>query len=113
MAGYMSSKKILEINGDHKLVRAIQKRLADPEESQKASTRDLINILYETAVINSGFTMEDPTVFVRRVHRLLEVGLNVDDEGEGEGEGGDGDGDGDGEGEGGEAGVEGKMEELD
>ena len=113
MAGYMSSKKILEINGDHKLVRAIQKRLADPEESQKASTRDLINILYETAVINSGFTMEDPTVFVRRVHRLLEVGLNVDDEGEVEGEV-DGEVDGEGKvGEGGEAGVEGKMEELD
>ena len=94
-------------------MRAIQKRLADPEESQKASTRDLINILYETAVINSGFTMEDPTVFVRRVHRLLEVGLNVDDEGEGEVDGEGKDEGKVGEGEGGEAGVEGKMEELD
>lgn len=82
MMQHMAGKRSLEINPEHKIVIAIKSRIdaeATAPESA-APTRDLINMLYETSLINSGFNMEDPTIFVRRIHRLMELGLNLDDD---------------------------------
>ena len=79
MTQYMAGKRSLEINPDHKIIKAIQERIAK-EKTVTAPTKDLINMLYETSLLNSGFNMEDPTVFVRRIHRLMELGLNLDEE---------------------------------
>ena len=82
MMQFMAGKRSLEINPEHKIIKAIQSRVAKEtaDGGVAAPTKDLINMLYETSLLNSGFNMEDPTVFVRRIHRLMELGLNLDDE---------------------------------
>lgn len=37
-------------------------------------------LMFETALLSSGFTMEDPTSFSGRIHRMIKFALNVEDE---------------------------------
>ncbi|CAN6485227.1 unnamed protein product [Victoria cruziana] len=77
MASYMSSKKTMEINPDNPIMEELRKRVeADKEEKP---VRDLVLLLYETSLLTSGFTLEDPSTFSGRIHRMLKLGLNIED----------------------------------
>merc|ERR1711878_209205 len=56
--GYMSAKKHLEINPDHSVIHALTDK-ASANKNDK-SIKDLIVLLYETSLLSSGFTLEDP-----------------------------------------------------
>ncbi|KAF6157638.1 hypothetical protein GIB67_037211 [Kingdonia uniflora] len=86
MGAYMSSKKTMEINPDHGIMEELRKR-AKADKNDK-SVRDLVWLLYETALLTSGFNLEDPNTFVRRIHRMLKLGLSIDEEEEEEETGG-------------------------
>ena len=72
---YMASKKTMEINPDHSIVKA----LAQKDAGDK-TTKDLIWLLYDTSLLTSGFSLEEPVVFSNRIHRLIKLGLEIDDE---------------------------------
>lgn len=78
MAAYMKSKKTMEINPDHSIIKSIKARL-EADESD-ATVKDLIHLLYETALITSGFTLEDATDFANRIHRMIKLGLSIEEE---------------------------------
>jgi molecular chaperone HtpG len=76
--GYMAAKKQLEINPDHSIVKSLKER-ADADKNDK-SVKDLVMLLYETSLLASGFTLEDPQIHANRIHRMIKLGLGVDEE---------------------------------
>merc|ERR1739847_153523 len=78
--GYMAAKKHLEINPDHSIMIALKAKV-DADKNDK-SIKDLIVLLYETSLLSSGFTLEDPQNHSKRIHRMVKLGLGVDDDAE-------------------------------
>jgi len=84
--GYMAAKKHLEINPDHVIVEQLRQKV-DADKNDK-SVKDLVMLLYETSLLTSGFSLEDPGTHATRIHRMIKLGLgfDADDEAAAEGE---------------------------
>merc|ERR1712115_309896 len=78
--GYMAAKKHLEINPDHSIVENLRQR-AEADKNDK-SVKDLVLLLFETSLLSSGFSLEDPAVHARRIHRMIKLGLGIDEDDE-------------------------------
>merc|ERR1712043_118514 len=76
--GYMAAKKHLEINPDHSIVDNLREK-ADADKNDK-SVKDLVLLLFETALLSSGFSLEDPAVHSQRIHRMVKLGLGIDED---------------------------------
>merc|ERR1712157_232819 len=76
--GYMAAKKHLEINPDHSIIENLRQR-AEADKNDK-SVKDLVLLLFETALLSSGFSLEDPAVHAKRIHRMIKLGLGIDEE---------------------------------
>merc|ERR1719244_1818932 len=76
--GYMAAKKHLEINPEHQIMIQLKKKV--DEDKNDKSIKDLIILLYETALLSSGFSLEDPQNHASRIHRMIKLGLGVDDD---------------------------------
>merc|ERR1711935_281763 len=77
-SAYMMSKKTLEVNPTNAIITALREK-ADADQSDK-TVKDLIWLLYDTSLITSGFSLEDPATFASRIHRLVKLGLSIDDD---------------------------------
>merc|ERR1719239_1006764 len=75
--GYMAAKKHLEINPDHSIVENLRQRV-EADKGDK-SVKDLVMLLFETALLSSGFALEEPAVHAQRIHRMIKLGLGIDE----------------------------------
>jgi len=76
--GYMAAKKNFEINAEHSIMKSIKQRI-EADKNDK-SVKDLVVLLYETALLASGFGLTDPQVHANRIHRMVKLGLGIDEE---------------------------------
>lgn len=76
--GYMAAKKHLEINPDHSVIETLRQK-ADADKNDKA-VKDLVILLFETALLSSGFTLDEPQVHAARIYRMIKLGLGIDEE---------------------------------
>jgi molecular chaperone HtpG len=76
MTSHMVSKKTMEINPKHGIVKELKKLL--DKDASNATVKDIVWLLYDTSLLNSGFSIEDPNSFAKRMHKILLFGL-IDD----------------------------------
>ncbi|KTG42744.1 hypothetical protein cypCar_00027753 [Cyprinus carpio] len=76
--GYMMAKKHLELNPDHPIMETLRKK-ADADKNDKA-VKDLVILLFETALLSSGFSLDDPQTHSNRIYRMIKLGLGIDED---------------------------------
>ncbi|KAL9445847.1 hypothetical protein AB3S75_013685 [Citrus x aurantiifolia] len=72
---YMRGKRVLEINPRHPIIKELQERVVkDPEDAGVQQTAQLI---YQTALMESGFSLNDPKDFASRIYSTVKSSLNI------------------------------------
>merc|ERR1712060_422257 len=72
----MSGRNTLEVNANHPVITDLLSKVKASKEDPAA--QDTAQVLFQTALIESGYEIADPSALVNRVYRLMSKELGVD-----------------------------------
>merc|ERR1712146_781425 len=69
-----------EINPKHSIMKELKAKAAADKGDK--TFKDLVHLLFETSLLTSGFTLDEPATFAGRIHRMIKLGLSIEDDDE-------------------------------
>jgi len=76
-ATYMMSRKTLEINPENAIVKSLSDKVSQDQGDK--TVKDIVWLLFDTSLLTSGFSLDEPNTFANRIHRLIKLGLSIDE----------------------------------
>ena len=74
-----SGKKIMEINPNHAMIKQLQDGVKNHTMGETA-VADVVRLMYDTALLSSGYSHEDPSAFSKRIYKMIALGMNGGEE---------------------------------
>jgi len=84
-SSYMMSKKTMEVNPSNNIISSLRERVSADKDHK--IVKDVIWLLYDTSLLTSGFSLDEPTTFAKRIQHLIKMGLSINEDDEDEDDG--------------------------
>ena len=79
MADYLLARKTLELNPGHPIIKKLLEKVKEAGEGEPdSSVAEMADVLFDSALLNSGFNIEDTTNYFEKMERIVRKSFNIE-----------------------------------